>query len=123
MKADSTRGFPRAYRLTKTDEYSSVFGFRRSLHGTFFQLLYKPNARPEPRLGVVVSKKIAKAAVRRNYVKRLCREFFRTHRTLFAGFDVVVRVKKAPTRHDFAAACQELVQLTQRLPRTVTQRA
>lgn len=40
--------FPRRYRLTKTDEFSSVFGFRRAIKGRFFLLhwLERPEAQP-----------------------------------------------------------------------------
>lgn len=40
--------FPRRYRLTKTDEFSSVFGFRRAIKGRFFLLhwLERPESPP-----------------------------------------------------------------------------
>ncbi|WP_018153146.1 ribonuclease P protein component [Leeia oryzae] len=107
--------FPRCYRLTKTDEFSSVFGLRRSHHGHYFQLLYKQSTLAEPRLGVVVSKKISKAANKRNYAKRVCREFFRLHRSHFAGFDVIIRVKRQLERADGTKARQELMNLSRRL--------
>ncbi|MCB6182964.1 ribonuclease P protein component [Leeia sp. TBRC 13508] len=109
--------FPRCYRLTKTDEFSSVFGLRRSHHGHFFQLLYKSSTLSEPRLGVVVSKKVSKAANKRNYAKRLCREFFRLNRPQFAGFDIILRVKKQIERSDSLQARQELMNLSRRLKR------
>jgi hypothetical protein len=37
--------FARRYRLTKTDEFSSVFGFRRAIRGKLLMLHYQP--RPE----------------------------------------------------------------------------
>src|SRR5262245_45596093 len=60
------------YRLRKTDEYSSVFAFRRVLRGRFLSVHYRPNGLATARMGVVVAKKLARRAVLRNLVKRIC---------------------------------------------------
>jgi ribonuclease P protein component len=36
------QSFARSYRLTKTDEFSSVFGFRRAIRGKLIMLHYQP---------------------------------------------------------------------------------
>lgn len=46
------------------------------------------------RLGLVVAKKNAKRANKRNYMKRVLREWFRLHRHQLGGEDVVVRVRQ-----------------------------
>ncbi|AYH46214.1 ribonuclease P protein component [Azoarcus sp. DN11] len=89
--------FLSAYRLRKTDEYSSVFAFRRALKGRFFVVHYRPNELGTARLGVVVAKKLAKRANVRNLVKRIVREQFRKTRAVLPPHDLVVRLN-APVR-------------------------
>ena len=86
------QGFRATYRLRKTDEFSSVFAFRRSLRGKRFDLLYRPNTAGTARLGVAVSKRILRTAVDRNQVKRIVRESFRMLRGGLPQYDLVVRV-------------------------------
>lgn len=87
-------GFAANMRLHKTDEFSSVFNFRCSVGGTYLQVLAKPNKRNNPRLGVIVSRKISKRAVDRNYIKRALREYFRLNQQSCDSLDVVIRVRK-----------------------------
>ena len=117
--------FPKRYRLTKTDEYSSVFGFRRALKSTHFLLHYRPRldagagspGGPSSRLGVVVPKKLVKAAVRRNLIKRLAREQFRLFRQCLPPYDIVLRLASKPGRPDRKLLKIEIVELLQRLDR------
>jgi len=58
--AVSAAAFPKHYRLIKTDEYSSVFGFRKALKSRHFLLHYRPRSAeesPGARLGLVVAKR------------------------------------------------------------------
>lgn len=87
--------FPKRYRLTKTDEYSSVFGFRKALKSPHFLLHYRPRTETEDqfaRLGIVVPKRLVKAAVRRNLIKRIGREQFRLMRPGLPARDIVLRL-------------------------------
>ena len=86
--------FARRYRLTKTDEFSSVFGFRRAIRGKWLMLHYQPRAEGliGARLGLVVGKKLLKRAVDRNRVKRVVREAFRLRRETLPSCDLVVRL-------------------------------
>ena len=94
------QAFARCYRLTKTDEFSSVFGFRRAIRGKLLMLHYqpRPDGLNDARLGVVVGKKLLKRAVDRNRLKRIIREQFRLVRKDLPAFDLIVRlaVKAAP---------------------------
>lgn len=85
-------GFRREYRLRKTDEFSSVFAFRKTIRGKHFSMLHRPNSADTARLGVVVAKKFVRSAVNRNLVKRIVRESFRLSRRKLPQRDIVVRV-------------------------------
>ena len=89
--------FLSAYRIRKTDEYSSVFAFRRAFKGRYFIVHYRPNELGTARVGVVVAKKLAKRANVRNLVKRIVREQFRKIRVTLVPHDLVVRLN-APVR-------------------------
>ncbi|MBY4831020.1 ribonuclease P protein component [Burkholderia dolosa] len=82
--------FPKAARLLKTDEFSSVFRLRPWRRSAHFVIYGKPTGEPA-RLGLVIGKKYAPRAVTRNLVKRLAREAFRLRRAEFAGYDLLLR--------------------------------
>lgn len=112
-----SRSFRPVYRLCKTDEYSSVFAFRKAVRGRYFVLHYRPSEHITARLGVVVAKKLARRAVLRNLIKRMARELFRHTRETLPCHDLILRlnapaltVKKAELRADMAV-------LLKRLPR------
>ncbi|SAK41662.1 ribonuclease P protein component [Caballeronia hypogeia] len=83
--------FPKAARLLKTDEFSSVFRLRPWRRSPHFVLYGKPSGN-EARLGLVIGKKQAPRAVTRNLIKRLAREAFRLRREQLRGFDILVRL-------------------------------
>lgn len=113
-----SHAFPKAARLTKTDEFSSVFALRPRKRSKHFVLYIRENGRPEARLGVVVGKKFAPRAAERNLVKRMARELFRLRRHGLAGRDVLLRLQakfpraEMPSRNAVRLACrQELSEL------------
>jgi ribonuclease P protein component len=120
---DCSFGFPKRYRLTKTDEYSSVFGFRSAVRSTHFLLHYRPRAQEDgmqptdltARLGVVVPKRFLKAAVRRNLVKRLGREQFRLLRAQLPQSDLILRLAVKPVALDRKALAEEIRKLLLKL--------
>ncbi len=83
--------FPKAARLLKTDEFSSVFRLRPWRRSPHFVLYGKPSGN-EARLGLVIGKKQAPRAVTRNLIKRLARDMFRLRRAQLNGFDILVRL-------------------------------
>jgi ribonuclease P protein component len=83
--------FPKAARLLKTDEYSSVFRLRPWRRSPHFVLYGKPTGN-EARLGLVIGKKFAPRAVTRNLIKRLAREAFRVRRAELGGWDILLRL-------------------------------
>lgn len=106
-----------AYRLRKTDEYSSVFAFRRVLRGRFLSVHYRPSGLATARLGVVVAKRLARRAVLRNLVKRICREVFRTRREALPCLDLVVRLSAPAAGAGRDVLREDLLVLLGRLPR------
>ncbi|HWV04831.1 ribonuclease P protein component [Ralstonia sp.] len=105
--------YPKAARLTKTDEFSSVFALRPVRRSRHFVLYVRANGAPQARLGVVIGKKFAKRAVERNLIKRQCRELFRLRQPLLGGRDVLIRLQAKFPRQDvptvaaFKRICRE----------------
>ncbi|AUR51792.1 ribonuclease P protein component [Aquella oligotrophica] len=104
--------FTKEHRLRKADEFSSVFAFRKVRVGKYFKLHYMPNSFEHSRLGFMVSKKVAKRANQRNYMKRFIREFFRTSQSGWGGVDLIVRVQKKFTQNEWLLVTDELKSLT-----------
>ncbi|HLO64849.1 MAG TPA: ribonuclease P protein component [Azonexus sp.] len=113
------QNFARRYRLTKTDEFSSVFGFRRAIRGKLLMLHYqpRPEGMTEARLGLVVGKKLLKHAVDRNRLKRIVREQFRLRRPTLPAMDLVVRLAVKPLPLDGKQIAEDIVALFDKLQR------
>ncbi len=113
MKAEF--GFGKQYRITKTDEYSSVFRLRCSVFSPHFQVYGKANGLGRARIGLVVGKKVAHRAVSRNYMKRTLREFFRLTRSNYSSLDMVVLVRKRFGRSERQDVLGELASIIHKL--------
>lgn len=72
---------------------------------------YQPSLRELPRLGLVVSKKVAKLAVHRNYMRRVLREMFRKNVQQLPNFDLVIRVQSFFSHADFMQVEKEFNQM------------
>lgn len=122
MNKAASEAFPRQFRLTRTDEYSSVFGFRKAIRGQWLMLHFQPAAAATgARLGIVVGKKQLRRAVDRNRVKRVLREQFRCRRSALPAYDLVARLAVKPAPLDARQLAADFVQLLGRLrPRQTT---
>lgn len=89
------RGFGTDLRLKSAGDFDHVFASPGRSANRCFTILARPNQCPYPRLGLIISKRCAKAAVQRNRLKRLIRESFRLNQQALAGLDVVV-IGKSP---------------------------
>ena len=95
----SKYAYPRELRLLTPADFQNVFNnppvkaVSREL-----TLLTKPNQQEHPRMGVTISKKVAKRAVDRNRIKRIIRETYRLKQHKLSGFDIIVIAKPGVTK-------------------------
>jgi len=113
------QGFPRQARITKTDDFSSVFSFRKRISGQFLAIHYQYNQSGRARLGLVIAKKVARKSVDRNYMRRTLRELFRKQQTRIAALDLVIRPMKPFGRLQAPLVAEEFSELLIKLARAV----
>jgi ribonuclease P protein component len=95
--------FPKAARLLKTDEFSSVFRLRPWRRTAHFVVYARPTGH-DARLGLVIGKKFAPRAATRNLIRRQAREAFRLRRGDFGGWDVLIRLHTKIDKKVFPSA-------------------
>jgi ribonuclease P protein component len=110
-------------KMIKTDEFSSVFNFRKRISMQYLVIHYLPNKQQRARLGLVVGKKTAKLAVSRNYMRRVLREFFRVQQHEICHVDLIIRVQKKFSKVDFIQIKQEFNTLIAKLNQRVNAQA
>jgi ribonuclease P protein component len=117
VTATNNLDFPRCVRVIKTDDFSSVFNFRKRITGKFLVIHYQFSTVPGPRLGLIVAKKTTRLAVGRNYMKRVLRELFRTYenRPDLGNIDLIIRTQKTFVQTDFSMVKQEFEELLAQL--------
>lgn len=106
---------PKQAKLTKTDDFSSVFNLRNRIATPYLVMRFKPNTFNRPRLGLIVAKKTAKLAVKRNYMRRVIRELFRLSQHDLPAIDLVIQAQKPFEKTEFSAIKREFEQLTRKL--------
>ena len=90
MHSGSKR-FPRRVRLFGPDDYQRVFKHcRYRLGNRWLTVLATPNQLQHPRLGLAISRKVARTAVARNRIKRVIRESYRHWQHRLGALDIVV---------------------------------
>jgi ribonuclease P protein component len=112
--------FIRQAKIVKTDDFSSVFNLRKRIAGQHLVMRYRLNEASMPRLGLIVSKKTAKLAVQRNYMRRVLRELFRLNQQHLPEVDLVVQVQKTFEKPEFMLIKQEFESLLLKLSTKVT---
>jgi ribonuclease P protein component len=106
----STASFPKSARLRRRSEFDALRNATARTGSSHFVFVVKPTEAPA-RLGVIVSKRVG-TAVRRNRVKRLCRECFRQWPALRAArADILVIAKSGAPGLDLAATKREFQRL------------
>lgn len=82
--------FQKNQRLLTKADFQSVFDNAIKINQRHLLLLFKKNLLSPGRLGIIVSKRVAKKAVTRNRIKRTIRESFRLWQEKIKGFDIVI---------------------------------
>lgn len=114
--------FQRQQRLLTASDYSAVFkqpDFKAG-QGEIL-LIAKRNAGPEHRLGLAVAKKHVPTAVKRNLIKRLARERFRTLSGDCPTMDIVVLTRPGATKASQAQLSDGINKQFKRLVNRATQ--
>ncbi len=83
----------RKHRLAKTKDVKQTFARGRGFFYPYFTLKYAKSGILLPRFTVVVSTKVSKKAVERNRIKRVIREYIRTHLSGFVSGNYAIIVK------------------------------
>jgi len=89
--------FRRSSRLNDKSSFGRVFTRAQRSRDKLFTVLYSPNGRTEPRLGLAISRKHCRHATGRNRLKRIVRESFRQNKHTLGGIDIVVLNQPAAT--------------------------
>jgi ribonuclease P protein component len=106
----------RALRLRKNTDFQRVRQQGRKTASRLLVLMCTPNNLATVRVGFVVSKRISKQAVERNYIKRLLSEAMRPHLAdIPAGWDIIISVKQAIIDIPLSALVQDLCVLLRRV--------
>jgi ribonuclease P protein component len=109
--------FLRRHRLTARRQFLAVYAEGRRVFSKSFTLFGAPNDTGSCRLGLTVPKRIGKSH-RRNRVKRILREVFRTHRAaLEPVIDIVVNTRVGIDTRTHAEIEQEFLASVCRLGR------
>lgn len=87
---DSGACFPRRARMAGQQAFANVFAQPAKSSDRYFTVLARANGLAYPRLGLAISRKVARSAVARNRIKRIVRESFRSQQSQLGGLDWVV---------------------------------
>lgn len=83
--------YTRNQRLLTARDFDRVFSKPTArVSSKYLLLLVKPNDMNSPRMGLVMSRKNVGNAVKRNRIKRLCRETFRLNAASLPSADLVL---------------------------------
>lgn len=105
----------RALRLRKSGEFQRVRQQRRSVMSRLLILAWAPNDGVGLRIGFVISKRISKHSVKRNYLKRLLGEAIRPLLAELSGsWDIVISAREQVIGADLPVLRQDLTTLLRR---------
>lgn len=107
---------PRSLMLKKQKEFTYVFEGKK-VSSKFMCIAFRfikqrrdTDSKRPPKMGISISKKVG-TAPQRNYIKRIIREFYRTHKALFQGIDVLFIPKQGIADLNSSSINLEIVKL------------
>ncbi len=109
---------PREVRLRRASDFTALRQASGRLGSRCFSVRHRPNALPQARLGLAISKRVSKRAVERNRIKRLVRESFRRVRRELPPIDLVLMARAQAADLPGAQLLAELDTLWSRLLRS-----
>ena len=107
--------FPRAARLLTPRDFARLRGISRRINTRHFSAEVAPSGHDVARLGLAVSRRASKSAVRRNRIKRIARDSFRRHRHRLPAVDVLVIARASAVLEDNPSLRVEFERLWERI--------
>jgi len=105
----------RTWRLRNNSDFQRVRQHGRSLSSQLLVLAWNPNEVAQLRIGFVVSKRISKRAVQRNYIKRLLGEAVRDVLLILpTGMDIVFTARGQIANTDLRLLKHDILTLLRR---------
>ena len=110
-EGSADRRFPRRHRLRRRSDFVRIQRASRGRKSPHFTVILVPGTGTAPRLGITASRRLG-SAVRRNWVKRRVREFFRIHRNkLQPAYDLLIIARAGADRLSFMDVQSELARV------------
>ena len=95
LPSEQRASFRSGQRLHRPEEFSAVMSVRKVVRGAWFDLHFcSANTANRARIGLIVPKRLARAAALRNAIKRQAREAFRQLASAIRPCDLVLRLKR-----------------------------
>lgn len=107
--------FPRAARLLRPQDFARLRGNSQRIGTRNFSVQVGAFDGTGARLGLAISRRVSKRAVRRNRIKRIARDSFRHARLLLPAFDILLIARSGADLEDNASLRGELVTLWKRI--------
>jgi len=107
--------FPRAARLLTARDFARLRTCSRRVATRNLTAEVATSETGGARMGLAISRRVSKNAVRRNRIKRIARDSFRHHRALFPALDILVIARSSADHQDNPALHAEFATLWQRI--------
>ena len=115
----SILSFGKDKRITSRAEYLAIQNNGQKWHSKHFVICYREAQQPEsarPRIGITITKKVDKRAVKRNLLRRRVREIFRiSYENFCVPLEVVVIAKQGAIELDPESIRDEIFYLFRKI--------
>ncbi len=107
---------PQKNRLKLNRDFSKIFKTGHNYYGRFVSVKIKKNKRDNSRFAVIVSSKINKSAVKRNYIKRKIKEILiKINKDCVITYDCVIMVLLDIKENNFKEVEDEIIKIFKKL--------